>query len=160
MNQSPNDQSLREQLISLLNGGNAHVSFDDFVKDFPAEKCGLRALGLPYTAWQVLEHMRLAQWDILEFSRNAAHVSPKWPKGYWPDANQTGTKALWDETVAQFRSDLKAFDDLLSDPANDLFVQIPHGTGQTLLREALVLADHNSNHLGTLITIARILQQG
>ena len=158
MNQS-NDQSLREQLISLLDGGNAHVSFDDFIKRFPVDKCGQGVGGLPYTAWQVLEHMRIAQWDILEFSRNAEHVSPKWPKGYWPEEGQTGSNELWEQTVAQFRSDLKAFQDLLSDPANDLFAPIPHGTGQTILREALVLADHNSNHLGTLITIARILQQ-
>jgi hypothetical protein len=159
MNQSPNDQSLREQLISLLDGGNAHVSLDDFVKDFPVEKCGQRVAGLPYTAWQVLEHMRIAQWDILEFSRNASHVSPKWPKGYWPDEVTTGSKESWQETVAQFHRDLKAFQDLVGDPATDLFAKIPHGTGQTILREALVLADHNSNHLGALITIARILKQ-
>lgn len=159
MNQSLNDQSLREQLLSLLDGGNAHVSFDDFIKRFPVAKCGQRVAGLPYTAWQVLEHMRIAQCDILEFSRDAQHVSPKWPKGYWPDEDKTGSKESWDETVTQFRSDLKAFQDLLSDPANDLLARIPHGSGQTLLREALVLADHNSNHLGALITIARILQQ-
>src|SRR2546421_500480 len=89
MNQSPNDQSLREHLVSLLKEGNAHVSFDDFVKSFPVAKCGQRVPGLPYTAWQVLEHMRIAQWDILEFSRDGKHVSPKWPKGYWPDESQT-----------------------------------------------------------------------
>jgi hypothetical protein len=157
MNQN-NDQSLREQLISLLEGGNAHVSFDDFVKDFPAENCGQSVAGLPYTAWQVLEHMRIAQWDILEFSRDASHVSPKWPKGYWPEEDKTGSKELWAETVAQFRSELKAFQDLVRDPSNDLFAQIPHGTGQTLLREALVLADHNSNHLGALIIMSRMLR--
>ena len=157
MNQSPNDQTLREQLSSLLGGGNAHVTFDDFIERFPVEKCGQRVAGLPYTAWQVLEHMRIAQWDILEFSRDADHVSPKWPRGYWPDQDNTGSKELWDDTVARFRSDLKAFQDLLKEPANDLFAEIPHGSGQTLLREALVLADHNSNHLGSLITIARIL---
>src|SRR5262252_7266377 len=123
MNQSTPDQALREQLISLLDGGNAHISFDEFVKDFPVEKCGLRIDSLPYTAWQVLEHMRIAQWDILEFSRNADHVSPKWPKGYWPDKDQAGSKELWDETVAQFHSDLKAFEDLLRDPATDLFAK-------------------------------------
>lgn len=160
MNQLSSDQSLREQLISLLDGGNAHVSFDDFVKDFPVEKCGQPVAGLPYTAWQVLEHMRIAQWDILEFSRNARHVSPKWPKGYWPESATTGSKESWQETIAQFRQDLKAFQDLVGDPATDLFAKIPHGTGQTILREALVLADHNSNHLGALITIARILKQG
>src|SRR5882762_10304791 len=106
MKQSNNDQSLREQLISLLKGGNAHVSFDDFVKDFPVEKCGQRIEGLPYTAWQVLEHIRIAQWDILEFSRDAEHVSPKWPKGYWPQADQLGNAELWKETVEKCRADL------------------------------------------------------
>ena len=159
MNQSTNDQSLREHLVSLLTGGNAHVSFDDFVKTFPVPKCGQRVEGLPYTAWQVLEHMRIAQWDILEFSRDAKHVSPKWPKGYWPDESQTGTEKLWDETAEKFRRDLEAFADLVRDPATDLFAKIPHGTGQTVLREALVLADHNSNHLGALIAISRIISQ-
>ena len=158
MDQSSNDQSLREQLISLLKGGNAHVSFDAFIKDFPLEKCGQRIEGLPYTAWQVLEHMRIAQWDILEFSRDAKHVSPKWPKGYWPDEGETGTDQLWNETVEKFRTDLTAFSDLISDPATDLFAKIPHGTGQTVLREVLVLADHNSNHLGALIVMARLLK--
>ena len=158
MNQSPNDQSLREHLVSLLEGGNAHVSFDDFVKDFPVAKCGQRVAGLPYTAWQVIEHMRIAQWDILEFSRDRKHVSPKWPKGYWPDENETGTEKLWNETVEKFRSDLRAFADLVRDPATDLFAKIPHGTGQTVLREVLVLADHNSNHLGALIVMARLLR--
>ena len=159
MNQSPNDQSLREHLLSLLEGGDAHVSFDDFVKGFPVEKCGQRLEGLPYTAWQVLEHMRIAQWDILEFSRDPKHVSPKWPKGYWPDEGETGTEKLWNETVEKFRNDLEAFADLVRDPDTDLFAKIPHGTGQTVLREALVLADHNSNHLGALIAISRIVSQ-
>ena len=158
MNQSPNDQSLREHLVSLLEGGNAHVSFDDFVKDFPVAKCGQRVAGLPYTPWQVLEHMRIAQWDILEFSRDARHVSPKWPKGYWPDEGETGTEKLWSETVEKFRGDLQAFKDLVRDPATDLFAQILHGTGQTVLREVLVLADHSSNHLGALIVMARLLR--
>ena len=120
MNQSTNDQSLREHLVSLLNGGNAHVSIDDFVKDFPVEKCGQRVAGLPYTAWQVLEHMRIAQWDILEFSRDAKHKSPQWPKGYWPDEGESGTEKLWNETVEEFRNDLEAFEDLVRDPATDL----------------------------------------
>lgn len=158
MNQSNNDQSLRDQLISLLEGGNAHVSFDDFVKDFPADKCGVRVEGLPYTAWQVLEHMRIAQWDILEFSRDANHVSPKWPKGYWPEPDEIGSKELWNQTVEKFRVDLNSFADLVRDPSTDLFARIPDGTGQTILREALLLADHNSNHLGTLIVMSRIIK--
>jgi hypothetical protein len=159
MSQSNNDHALREQLISLLDGGNAHISFDEFVKDFPIEKCGLRIEGLPYTAWQVLEHMRIAQWDILEFSRDPDHVSPKWPKGYWPDDEQTGSPELWNETIEKFQNDLEAFEDLVRDQSTDLFARIPHGTGQTVLREALVLADHNSNHLGALVVMNRIISE-
>jgi len=156
MNQS-NDQSLREHLTSLLSGGNAHISFDDFVKDFPAEKCGRRVDGLPYTAWQVLEHMRIAQWDILEFSREASHVSPKWPEGYWPTANELGNAALWQESVKNFREDLKQVEELISDSSIDLLAKIPHGSGQTILREALLVADHNAYHLGVLLAISRLL---
>jgi len=158
MNDPQNDQSLRDQLLELLSGGHAHLSFEDLIKDFPVEKCGQQIEGLPYTAWQVLEHLRIAQWDILEFSRDANHVSPKWPKGYWPDADEVGSADLWNASVNKFRNDLKAMQDLVSDPANDLFAKIPHGTGQTLLREALLLADHNSNHLGALILMSRILR--
>ena len=157
MNQS-NDKSLRDQLLDLLSAGNAHVSFEDFIKGFPVETCGQRVESLPYTAWQVLEHMRIAQWDILEFSRDANHVSPDWPKGYWPGPDEVGSADLWHKTVARFRNDLQAMKDLVADPANDLFAGIPHGTGQTLLRETLVLADHNSNHLGALILMGRLLQ--
>jgi hypothetical protein len=158
MNQSDNDNALRDQLIALLGGGNAHLSFEDFVKDFPVEQCGRRIEGLPYTAWQVLEHMRIAQWDILEFSHDANHVSPNWPKGYWPSVDEVGSAELWRETVDRFRRDLQAMKDLVSDPATDLFAKIPHGTGQTILREALLLADHNSNHLGALIVLSRMVR--
>jgi len=158
MSENQNDQSLREHLVSLLKEGNAHVSFDDFVKDFPVKKCGQHVDGLPYTAWQVLEHMRIAQWDILEFSRDANHVSPQWPKGYWPDEGEAGTETQWHETVEKFRQDLEAFADLVRDSSTHLFARIPHGTGQTVLREALLLADHNSNHLGALIVMARLLK--
>ena len=158
MTQSSNDKSLRDQLIELLSGGNAHLSFEDLINDFPVEKCGRRIEGLPYTAWQVLEHMRIAQWDILEFSRDASHLSPKWPEGYWPSVSQSGSMDLWNATVIQFRKDLKEMQELVSDPANDLFAKIPHGTGQTLLREALLLGDHNSNHMGALILMSRILR--
>lgn len=158
MTQSSTDKSLRDQLLELLSGGNAHLSFEDLIKDFPVEKCGQPIGGLPYTAWQVLEHMRIAQWDILEFSRDASHVSPKWPKGYWPNADEVGSADLWNETINKFRNDLKEMQELVSDPANDLFAKIPHGTGQTLLREALLLADHNSNHLGALILMSRLLR--
>jgi hypothetical protein len=158
MNQSTNDTSLREHIVSLLIGGNAHISFEDFVKDFPVDKCGERIEGIPYTAWQVLEHMRIAQWDILEFSRYAKHVSPKWPKGYWPAVDQVGNESLWNETVEKFRKDLQQMQDLVNDPGTDLLAKIPHGSGQTILREALLVADHNANHLGALIVMARLLK--
>lgn len=152
-----NDKSLRDHLLSLLSGGNAHITFDDFVKDFPADKCGERVDGLPYTAWQVLEHIRIAQWDILEFTRDANHVSPKWPEGYWPPQAEAGNADAWRDTVARFQKDLKEMQGLIADPATDLFAKIPHGSGQTVLREALLVADHNSYHLGVLLAISRLL---
>lgn len=155
---SNNDQALRKHLLSLLGGRNAHIGFDDFVKDFPVASCGRKIEGLPYTAWQVLEHMRIAQWDILEFSRDGAHVSPKFPDGYWPNPDKAGTAALWNETVEKFRGDLKQMEELVADPATDLFARIPHGKGQTILREALLIADHNAYHLGALLVIGRLLK--
>ena len=158
--QSDHAASLRKHVLSLLGGRNAHIGFEGFVKDFPADACGQLITGLPYTAWQVLEHMRIAQWDILEFSRNAAHVSPKFPDGYWPDPEKAGNAALWNETVEKFRGDLKQMEALVADPVTDLFAKIPHGKGQTILREALLIADHNSYHLGALLVMGRLLKAG
>jgi hypothetical protein len=152
-----NDKELRKHVLSLLGGRNAHIGFGDFVKDFPVDACGQKISGLPYTAWQVLEHMRIAQWDILEFSRSPAHVSPKFPKGYWPDPDQPGNAELWKDTVARFRNDLKEMEKLVADQSVDLFAKIPHGKGQTILREALLIADHNAYHLGALAVMGRIL---
>jgi len=157
MNQS--DQPLRDHVLYVLRGEGAHISFNDFVADFPIELCGQRVEGLPYTAWQVLEHMRIAQWDILEFSRDVRHLSPKWPEGYWPPQDQLGNPELWQETVEKFRKDLKQMEDLVADRGTDLFAPIPHGTGQTILREALLVADHNSYHLGALVVMRRALSQ-
>lgn len=152
-----NDKSLREHLLTLLNGGNAHIIFNDFVTDFPADKCGERLEGLPYTAWQVLEHMRIAQWDILEFTRDANHVSPKWPEGYWPTPGEIGNADAWRATIAEFSRDLKEIEDIVADPATEFFAKIPHGSGQTVLREILLVADHNSYHLGVLLAMSRLL---
>ena len=157
MNQPINDKSLRDHLLSLLSGGHAHITFEDFVDDFPADKSGERLEGLPYTAWQVLEHMRIAQWDILEFTRNAKHVSPKWPGGYWPPEGEPGSADAWKDSVVKFQKDLQEMQDLIADPATDLFAKIPHGSGQTVLREALLVADHSSYHLGVLLAISRLL---
>jgi hypothetical protein len=157
MAQTGEDKFLRDHLVENLRGRNAHISFDDLAADFPVNQCGERITGLPYTAWQVLEHMRIAQWDILEFSRNAKHVSPKWPEGYWPAPNEAGDSKLWQETVKSFRSDFKELEALVTNQSIDLFAKIPHGNGQTILREILLVADHNSYHLGVLLAISRIL---
>jgi hypothetical protein len=158
MNQSGNDQSLRDHVLYLLRGEGAHISFDDLVADFPTAKCGERIQGLPYTGWQVLEHIRIAQWDILEFSRDSKHTSPKWPEGYWPKPDEPGDERLWNETVKKFRSDLKQMEALVAGASTDLHAKIPHGSGQTILREALLVADHNSYHLGALAVMSRILK--
>ena len=151
------DQSLREHLLYLLRDGGAHVDFESAIADFPVEKVNQKIEHLPYTAWQVLEHMRIAQWDILEFSRNADYVSPRWPEGYWPAGEVAPDAAAWNESIERFRADLKAMEDLVADPKTDLFAAIPHGDGQTILREALLIADHNAYHLGVLVTMKRIL---
>ncbi len=152
------DNELRQHLLYLLRGGGAHVSFDDLVADFPTHACGRKIDGLPYTGWQVLEHMRLAQWDILEFSRNAEHVSPEFPKGYWPKPDQLGTPELWQETIEKFNHDLTEMAGLVANSETDLHAKIPHGEGQTILREALLVADHNAYHLGALAVMARLLK--
>ena len=154
------DDSLRKHLLYLLRDGGAHLSFNDFVGSFPADLCNRKIDGLPYTAWQVLEHMRLAQWDILEFSRDDSHVSPEFPKGYWPNPEEPGTPALWQKTIEEFRSDLHQMETLVEDPSTDLYAKIPHGDGQTILREALLIADHNAYHLGALAVMARIVKSG
>ena len=152
------DDSIRKHVLYLLRGGGAHMSFEDFVGSFPADLCNRKIDGLPYTAWQVLEHMRLAQWDILEFSRDGSHVSPEFPKGYWPEPEEPGTPALWQKTIEEFQSDLKQMEALVEDPSTDLHAKIPHGDGQTILREALLIVDHNAYHLGALAVMARIVK--
>jgi uncharacterized damage-inducible protein DinB len=151
------DQSIREHVLSLLRGGNAHTSFDDAVADFPSTARGKKVNELPYTAWMLLEHLRIAQWDILEFSRNPQHQSPEWPKGYWPKESASPSDSAWTKSVASFRSDLKAMEQLVSDPKTDLYAQIPWGQGQTILREALLIADHNAYHIGQLVVLRRLL---
>ena len=151
------DQALREHLLHLLRGGDAHLHFDAAVAGLPRELRGARAPGIPHTPWRLLEHMRIAQWDILEFSRNPKHVSPKFPDGYWPEGDAPPDEDAWDRSVAAFRADLKAMMDLVADPGTDLLAPIPHGQGQTILREALLVADHNAYHLGQLVTVRRLL---
>jgi hypothetical protein len=150
-------QALRDHLLQLLRGGAAHLDFDSAIADLPAAQRGARVAGAPHTPWRLLEHLRIAQWDILEFSRNSKHVSPKFPEGYWPKGDAPPDPAAWDRSVAAFRADLQAMQDLVADPSTDLFARIPHGEGQTVLREALLVADHNAYHLGQLVMLRRCL---
>lgn len=152
------EQSVRKHALYLLRGGGAHVDFEAAIGRFPVSLRGVKPAGVPHTAWQLLEHMRIAQWDILEFSRNSKHVSPEFPDGYWPPADTTPSARLWNQSVRAFRADLKAMMALVSNPKNDLFARIPHGEGQTILREALLVADHNAYHLGQLVLLRKLLE--
>ena len=149
--------ALRKHLLYLLGGGGAHVDFDSAITGWPAKLRGSKPKGLPHTAWQLLEHMRIAQWDILDFSRNPKHVSPEWPEGYWPSTDAPPSPAAWNNSVSTFQADLKAMMSLVKSPRRDLFARIPHGEGQTILREALLVADHNAYHLGELVYLRRAL---
>ncbi len=152
-----NLQTLRDQLVKLLDGRGAHADFNQAVADFTPELRGVRPPGAPHSAWELLEHLRIAQWDMLEFSRDAGYQSPEWPSGYWPATVEPPDERAWDESVARFRADLEAMQKLVGDPRSDLFLVFAHGEGQTLLREALQLADHNAYHIGELVFLRRLL---
>ncbi len=155
---SSNDpDALRPHLLELLDGGRAHPDFEAAIAGLPPELRGARPPGLPHTPWRLLEHMRIAQWDILRFSIDPDHVSPEFPSGYWPEGDAPPDPGAWDRSVASFRADLRALKDLVADSKTDLFARIPHGQGQTILREALLVADHNSYHIGQLIAVRRLL---
>ena len=151
------EQSLRDHLVYVLKGGGAHLSFEQAVADLPPELRGATAAGVAHTPWRLLEHMRICQWDILEFSRNAEHVSPEWPDGCWPESDGPPDDEAWDRSLQTFRDELQQMIDLVADPATDLYATIPHGDGQTVLREALLVADHNAYHLGQLVLLRRCL---
>jgi len=151
------DKSLREHVVNLLKGGSAHVSFDDAVKDLPADLRGKRPKGADHSPWEILEHLRIALWDILEFTRDPKHVSPEFPSGYWPKTQVPPDAKAWDKSVHAFRADAKALADLVADDSTNLLARLPHGDGQTVLREALVAADHNAYHLGELVLVRRLL---
>jgi uncharacterized damage-inducible protein DinB len=157
MNDAPSDASLREHLVELLRGSHAHVDFSAAIRDLPASLRGARPEGVEHSLWELLEHLRLAQRDILEFSRNPAHVSPPWPEGYWPPAGEPPGTAAWERSVSAVVADLEAMASLVADPAADLFKPLAHGQGQTLLREAMLLADHNAYHVGQVVALRRLL---
>ena len=152
-----NDKPLREHVLYLLEGGAAHVNFDRAISGLPAALREKRPKGAEHSPWEILEHMRIAQWDILEFIRDARHKSPEWPGGYWPKSRTPPSQRAWSASVRAFRSDLEALCTLIGDKLTDLFSPIAHGDGQTILREALLVADHNSYHLGEMLLVRRLL---
>jgi len=156
MPQDPN-HSLRQHLQELLAGGQAHAKFEDAIQGLPPKLRGARPESFPHTPWMLLEHLRIAQHDILEFSRNKNHKSPKWPEGYWPKNEARPNADAWMKSVNQFKADVKAMQTLVKNPKIDLFAKIPWGGGQTILREALLLADHNAYHIAQLIDVRRLL---
>ena len=151
------DHSLRRHLVELLKGGSAHARFDEVIDGIPAKLRGRKPAGMPHSPWMLLEHLRLAQRDILEFSRNPKHVSPDWPQGYWPGTDVSPGAGAWTSSIRAFRQDLKAMQSLVTNPKTDLYARIPWGDGQTILREALLLADHNAYHLAQLVDLRRLL---
>ncbi len=152
-----NDLALRQQIKDLLTRDEAHAGFDAAVKDMPGPLRGKVPEGSEHSPWQLLEHLRIAQWDILEFTRNPKHVSPEFPSGYWPATAVPPNDKAWEKSVYAFRADHQALVDLVMDESSDLFAKISHGDGQTILRQALLVADHNAYHLGQLILLRRQL---
>ena len=141
----------------MLTSTEAHAEFDDAVENFPEKLRGKMPEHAEHSPWQLLEHLRIAQWDILEYAINAKHKSPEFPKGYWPASPAPASAKAWDESVRSFRKDLKRLCDLISAESTDLFAKIPHGQGQTILRQALLTADHNAYHIGQLVLVRKLL---
>jgi hypothetical protein len=149
--------SLRKHLDDLLQMKGAHLDFEAVLADFPVALRGSKPPGAPHSAWQLLEHMRLAQEDILDFSRNAKYKEKKFPDDYWPATEAPPSEGAWEKSIQQFQKDSQEMQELIADTKHDLLTKIPHGTGQTLLREALVVADHNSYHLGQLMFLRKMM---
>jgi DinB superfamily len=151
------EKELRDYLRRALSWGEAHVDWKKAVTGLPAKLKGTRPKGAEHSPWELLEHMRIATWDILEFSRGKDHKSPEWPKGYWPKSPAPENKAAWDRSVKELERDLEGMGKLVADPKTDLLAPIPGGSGQTILRETLLIADHNAYHLGQLVLVRRLL---
>ena len=149
------DEYLRKLLADMLTKETAYMSFDKIIKEVPAQHRGSRIKGLAHTPWQIMEHLRIAQWDILEFSRDPNHESPPWPEGYWPKTDAPPSEDAWEKSVADFQADTKQLCDLIADKSNDLTAPFPHGDGQTLLREAILTIQHNAYHIGQLAMIRK-----
>jgi hypothetical protein len=152
------DKILRAHLLSLLNGREAHMAFEDVIANFPLNLINVKPPNVLYTPWHLLEHLRITQWDILEYVRNPQHVSPRWPEGYWPSQAALADPAIWAQTITQFESDLEAMRQIVRDPQTDLMSPIPHGySGHTILREVLLVADHNAYHIGELGVLRQVM---
>ncbi|MFQ5436216.1 MAG: DinB family protein [Anaerolineae bacterium] len=152
------DKVLREQLLALLRGGNAHLGFENAIAEFPPAHINTRPPNVPYTPWHLLEHIRIAQWDILEFIRNPDHVSPKWPQGYWPPQDAKADEVDWEKTIRDFRAGLQTLQDIVRDPATDFFAPIPHAKSYTIFREILLVADHNAFHIGEFSILRQVME--
>jgi DinB family protein len=150
-------KSLRKHVVYLLTKGGAHATFEEAVKDVPPAARGKVPEGAAHSLWDLVEHMRIAQWDILEFCKNAKHVSPKFPKGYWPKTSAPPNAKAWDKSVKGFLADRDAMCKLVEKKSTDLFAEIPHGEGHTILREALLVADHNAYTVGEIVITRRLL---
>lgn len=155
--ESPEFIILVQNLVDLIEKGNAHISLDSALENIPFAVLGEKPGKLPYTIWQITEHVRIAQWDILEFSRNPKHISPEWPEGYWPKEKAPQSQGAWQKCVEKIKAERNSFIKLIENAGDSLFKPFEHGTGQSLLKEALVLADHNSYHCGEIIVIRRLL---
>ncbi len=152
-----NDSALRAHLLELLRMGHGHLTLDATFADLDFELWGRRPAGAPHTPWQLLEHLRITQWDILDFSRNPKYVEPAWPAEYWPKEDAPANQAALTESRERFDADLRAMQAMVQDPKTDLFAKIPWGSGQTILREAMLVADHNAYHLGQFVLVRRLL---
>lgn len=151
------DHALREHLVELLRGASAHADFETSLKDFPVEKATAKPANSPHSVWQLLEHIRLALHDLLDFCTDPKYVAPKWPEDYWPQSEQAPTAEEWRTTIKAVKADLKAFEELVLDQDSNLYAEIPWGEGQTLIREALLAADHTSYHLGQIVLLRKQL---
>ncbi len=152
------DQVLRERLVTLLQGKGAHMTFEQAVAGFPSQHVNTRPPKVPYTFWHLLEHLRITQWDILEYICDPDHVSPNWPEGYWPEQTAQTDAAGWEQSIGRFLSDRQALQDMVSDPDTDLFTPFPHGHGgHNILREVLIISDHNAYHVGELAILRQVV---
>jgi hypothetical protein len=151
------DKVVREQLLFLLRSGNAHMNFDQAVADFPIQNINTKPPNVTHTPWYLLEHLRIAQWDILEFIRDPKHVSPTWPEGYWPPENENADQSKWEKTISDFHTDMETLQNMVVDQQVDLYAPILHAPDYTILREILLVADHNAYHIGEFVILRQVM---